>query len=73
MSYRWVEHTAEVEVEIEAKSEEAVFADALHAFGELLGDGGGGQRVLREVVLDGRERSALLVGWLDELVYLAET
>jgi len=23
--------------------------------------------------LDGRERSALLVGWLDELVYLAET
>jgi protein archease len=73
MSYRWVEHTAEAEVEIEAESEEAVFEDALHAFGELLGDGGVGQRVLREVVLDGRERSALLVGWLNELVYLAET
>ena len=52
MSYRWVEHTAEVEVEIEAESEEAVFADALQALGELVGNGGGGQRVWREVVLD---------------------
>ena len=60
-------------MEIEAESEEAVFADALQALGELVGNGGGGQRVLREVVLDDPERSALLVRWLDELVYLAET
>ena len=30
MSYRWVEHTAEVQMEIEAVTKEAVFADALH-------------------------------------------
>jgi SHS2 domain-containing protein len=73
LSYRWAEHTAEVQMEIEATTEEAVFADALHALGELLADDGGGERVWREVAVDGRERGALLVGWLDELVFLAET
>jgi SHS2 domain-containing protein len=73
MSYRWVEHTAELELEIEAVSEEAIFADALQALAELLGEGSRGARVSREVVVEAGERSVLLVGWLDELVYLAET
>jgi SHS2 domain-containing protein len=73
MSYRWVEHTAELELEVEAVSEEAIFADALHALAELLGEGARGAGVSREVVVDAGERSVLLVGWLDELVYLAET
>lgn len=73
MSYRWVEHTAEVQVEIEAATEEAVFIDALHALGELLADDAGGEQVSRDVAVDGQERAALLVLWLDELVFLAET
>jgi SHS2 domain-containing protein len=73
MSYRWVEHTAEVEMEIEAGTEEAVFADALRALAELLADDVGAEQVLREVAVEGHERAALLVAWLDELVYLAET
>ncbi len=73
MSYRWVEHTAEVQMEIEAGSEEGVFADALHALGELLADDDRGDEVWREVAVGGHERAALLVGWLEELVYLAET
>jgi SHS2 domain-containing protein len=73
VSYRWVEHTAEVEMEIEAGTEEAVFAEALRALAELLGDDVGGEEVSREVAVDGHERAALLVAWLDELVYLAET
>jgi SHS2 domain-containing protein len=73
VSYRWVEHTAEVQMEIEAATEEAVFTDALHALGELVADDAGGEQVRREVVVGGRERAALLVGWLDELVFLAET
>jgi protein archease len=73
MSYRWVEHTAEVEMEIDAATEEAVFTDALHALGELLADGAGGDHVWREVAVGGHERAALLVEWLDELVYLVET
>jgi SHS2 domain-containing protein len=73
VSYRWVEHTAEVQMEIEAPTEEAVFSDALHAIGELLADEGGGEQVWREVAVNGDERAALLVRWVDELVYLAET
>jgi len=73
VSYRWVEHTAELEMEIEAPTEEGVFVDALLALAELLGDDGRGACVLREIAIRGRERAALLVGWLDELVYIAET
>jgi SHS2 domain-containing protein len=73
VSYRWVEHTGELEMDIEAGTAEAVFADALHALAELLADEIGGERVWRDVTIDGHERAALLVGWLDELVYLAET
>jgi len=73
VSYRWVEHTAEVQIEIDAASEEAVFTEALHALGELLADDARGEQVWRDVAVDGSERAALLVRWLDELVYLAET
>jgi SHS2 domain-containing protein len=73
VSYRWAPHTAEVQLEIEAGSEEAVFVEALHALGELLADGAEGEAVRRAVALEGDERAALLVRWLDELVYLAES
>ena len=74
MSYRWVEHTAELEMEIEAPTEEGVFVDALLALVELLGDDSRGDPLsAREIALGGRERAVLLVEWLDELVYMAET
>lgn len=60
-------------MEIVARTEEGVFADALHALAELLADDAGGELVWREVAVRGEERAALLVGWLDELVFLAET
>jgi SHS2 domain-containing protein len=70
--YRWVEHTAELELEIEAKTEAEVFADALAALGELLGDERPGTPEHREVELHGSDRAALLADLLDELVYLAD-
>ena len=73
MTYRWAEHTAEVELEIEAPTEEAVFTEALHALAELLGDGARGDRVSCAVAVTGPERAVLLAQWLDELVYLTET
>jgi SHS2 domain-containing protein len=82
--YRWVEHTGELELEIEAQSEEAVFHDALAAVFELTGgeaSGSGkipppGERPVleaREVVVAASERALLLVEWLEELLFLAET
>jgi SHS2 domain-containing protein len=73
VTYRWVDHTAEVEVEIEAGSEREVFEDALRALAELLGVAGGSGATVREVVADAADRPALLAAWLEELVFLAES
>jgi SHS2 domain-containing protein len=69
--FRWVDHTSELELEIEAPSEEEVFADALAAFAELLGDKSG-EPASRKVELEADDHALLLVEWLSELVYLAE-
>lgn len=70
--YRWVDHTAEVELEIEAPSEREVLADALAALAELLGvTEEGGER--RTVVASATDRPALLAGWLEELLFLSES
>jgi SHS2 domain-containing protein len=73
MSYRWVEHTAEVELEIEASSREGVFADALRALRELIMDDAPGERRHRELTVEGGDPAALLAEWLNELVFLAES
>jgi SHS2 domain-containing protein len=73
-----MDHTAELELEIEAPTEEAVFADALTALAELLasaeeteyGDQPGARRA---VSVAAEDRPALLAAWMEELVFLAET
>jgi SHS2 domain-containing protein len=70
--YRFVEHTGELELDLEAGSAEGVLAEALRAFCELAGTGAG-PAVEREVELDAPDTPALLAAWLDELLFLAET
>jgi len=73
MSYRWVDHTAEVELHIEAGSEAEVFADALAALRELIGDAPPhGPSTAFDVELSAPDRGALLAAFLDELVYRAD-
>jgi len=72
MAYAWGDHVGELELAIMARSREAVFAEGARALGELLGDGDGDAEV-RAVAVEGRELPALLAGWLEELVFLAET
>jgi SHS2 domain-containing protein len=71
VSFRWIEHTAELELELEAETEEAIFGEAAAAFAELLETPG--ERESRQVAADGADRATLLANWLDELVFLAET
>ena len=73
--YRWVEHPAELELQIDAPSKEALFADALEAFEELVGGDPEGERARHEVFVadEHRDSAALLVDWIEELVFLAET
>ena len=69
--FRFVDHTAELEVELEADSPEGVLAEALRAFAELVGTGDG-DALERTVSVGARDLPALLAGWLEELVFLAE-
>jgi SHS2 domain-containing protein len=72
--FRWVDHTAEVELEIEAGDEREVFADALTALAELLGaDTGAPTPERRRVTATAPDRATQLAAWLEELVFLAET
>lgn len=71
--YRWVDHTAEVELEIEAPTEREVLAEALAALGELLGFAGAVADEHRTIAVSAADRPALLASWLEELVFLAES
>ena len=72
LMFRFVEHTAELEVELEADSPEGVMEEARRAFEELAGTGSG-EAVERSVAVEASDLPALLAAWLDELVFLADT
>ncbi len=77
MTYRWVDHTAEVELEIESDTERGVLEDALLALAELLGVRSGRPEDeapdLRSVLVEAGDRPALLAAWIEELAFLAES
>jgi SHS2 domain-containing protein len=70
--YRFVEHTAELELELEGASPEDVLLEGLRAFAELAGHAGDAV-VERPVDIEAGDLPSLLAAWLDELVFLAET
>lgn len=74
--YRWVDHTGELELEIEASSQRAVFEQAVAALGELLAErtevDGGGAMASFEVTVSAPDRATLLAELLSELLYLVE-
>ena len=74
MPYRWVEHTGELEVELEAESDRGLFEAGFEAMRELLEpDGEPGGPLSVDVDLPGADRAALIADWLGELAYLGET
>ena len=73
MTYRWIEHASELEVELEAPTEQGVFEAGFEAMRDVLSDGEGPQRLETPVRIEGCDRAALLADWLGELAFLAET
>jgi SHS2 domain-containing protein len=71
--YEWRSHTAEIELAIEAESEERVFEEALAAFAELVTLDSAGDELRHEVSIVADDRGSLLVAWLEELIFLADT
>jgi SHS2 domain-containing protein len=72
VAHRFLDHTGEVAVLIEAASEEAVFAEMLEAFSALVARDHEGTPGRRTVEISAADRPSLLVEWTNELVYLAE-
>src|SRR4051794_41754813 len=75
-THRWIEHTAELQLELHARSEAAIFRQAVLALRELLEEDAGpatGERVERQVEAEATDRGALLAEWLAEPGFLAET
>jgi SHS2 domain-containing protein len=69
-----VEHTGELEVEIEAATVRGLFEEGFEAMRELLGgEGAGSPERRRQVAIEAPDRAALLAEWLAELAFLAET
>jgi SHS2 domain-containing protein len=71
--HRWVEHTGELELAIEAPTEREVFEDAFDAMSELLSVPATGEVAARTIELSAPDRPALLADWLAELAFLAES
>jgi SHS2 domain-containing protein len=71
--YRWIEHTGELEVELEASSERGVFEAGFEAMCELMSGDEEPERLEIPVELAGRDRAALVADWLGELAFLGET
>jgi SHS2 domain-containing protein len=71
--YRWVDHTSELELEIAASTKQAVFEEALRAFGQLVSQDSGGEPAEYGVTVSAKDPPALLAEWLGELVFLVET
>jgi SHS2 domain-containing protein len=72
--HRWVDHTAEVQLQVGAASLAGLLAEAGRALGALLLRGyatepSGKPRMIEVSSVD---REALLVDWLNEIIFLAE-
>jgi SHS2 domain-containing protein len=74
MSYTFEDHTSEVRLHIEASTLEELFEEAARALFELQSEAKTPVLLTSEVIsVAGRDDAALLVAWLNELIFLSET
>jgi SHS2 domain-containing protein len=70
--YEFLEHTADLGIRAWGSSVEELFAGAAEALAEVLGAWFPGEGRERVVEVEAPDQEALLVAWLDELLYLHE-
>ena len=71
----WVDHTSEVQLQVGAESLGGLAAEAGRALGLLLlrGEGLAPAGTARTLEVESADREALLVDWLNEILFVAET
>lgn len=73
-THRFVDHTGEVELHLEAADLAGLFEQTARALAELMLDEGTGKlSPALEVALEAEGPAGLLFDWINELVYLSET
>ncbi|MFL6261887.1 MAG: archease [Thermoanaerobaculia bacterium] len=72
--HTWVDHTAEVQLQVEAESLSGLLAEAGRALGLLLLRGRAAEPSgeARTIEVSSVDPEALLVDWLNEIIFLAE-
>jgi SHS2 domain-containing protein len=72
--HRWVDHTAEVQLQVGAESLAGLAVEAGRALGSFLLRGGAAEPAgePRTIAVLSVDREALLVDWLNEILFLAE-
>lgn len=72
--HRWLDHTSEVQLQVEAESLAGLAAEAGRALGLLLLRDAPArpEGPAREIQVESVDREALLVDWLNEILFLAE-
>jgi SHS2 domain-containing protein len=71
--YEEVPHTADRSLRIRGRDWPDLFANAAHGMNSIMGPGPTGTDIEREVVLEALDLESLLVAWLSELAFWAET
>jgi SHS2 domain-containing protein len=72
-SFEILEHTADVGVESTGDTCEEAFEAAARGVATLLGAWVSGEGKDRDVLIEAADREALLVGWLDEILFLHDS
>ena len=73
MGFRFLDHTADIGIEVEADDVSGLFAEAALAFADCITELESlDETLLREIRLTAATRELLLVDWLNELLYIFE-
>jgi SHS2 domain-containing protein len=74
-THRWLDHTSEVQLEVEAESPAELAAEAGRALGLLMlrGAPAAVSGPARRLEVSAVDRDALMVNWLNEILFVAET
>lgn len=73
MGHAYIDHTSEITLRVESPTFVELVADATRGLAELASEALEARETeVREFRIRGRDRAAMLVEWLNEMVYLSE-
>jgi SHS2 domain-containing protein len=73
MGYELINHTADLGIRVRSSGLAALFADAAGALVDLLGADSREETAVEEIEVEGLDTADLLVRWLQEILFLADT